>query len=772
MLRLHRHHSNILVYTAVLILVLSSCRPTKFVAEDEYLLDKYKLKTEKGQLDQKEMDSYIKPKPNKKILGMKFYLGLYNLSGEKDNGFNGWLRKIGEAPVLYDVFESERNNKQLYLYMKNKGYYDAEISDTVRFKKKQAQVTYAVEAGEPYTIRSISYHLEDTSLQSVFYPDTVNTLLKPGENFDVDVMQAERGRIESLLRNKGYFNFNQDYIHFTVDSSLRSHQIDLTLGIKNYIISSKDGYHLMVPHRKYKVEEVFIYPGFDQNSALENMQEYLEGLDKTEYNDFVFLTEGEMKANPKVISQSVFIMPGELYNGEKESQSKTHLSSLRIYKMVKVVFVEKDPYDQVTRDYYPLVCHIRMSPTTNQSYTIELEGTNSEGNIGAGGNLNYLHRNLFGGAENFSARLSGAIESLKKSDDSGFGTMLELGAEAKITLPQFLLPFKTEDFIRKYNPKTNISVSYNYQRRPDFTRSIAQTSFGYNWSGNELLTHIVNPVQLNFVNMITATDSFINTIKGTYLEHSYEDRLILGGNYSLIFSNQRLKKTSDFLYFRGNLESAGLMLRGLGMAFDAPRDSLGRYQVFGNAFAQFVKGDVEFRWYNLVNDKTSFVYRLFTGIAFPYGNSLGIPFEKQYLSGGANGIRAWPVRFLGPGSYNGEGETTYPNRTGDIKLEANIEYRFKLFWVLEGGLFVDAGNIWSLNPDAERLGGKFSWDNFYKEIALGPGLGLRMDFSFVIFRVDLGFRWHDPGRPVGDRWILMDEGIRNPQLNIAIGYPF
>ena len=196
------------------------------------------------------------------------------------------------------------------------------------------------------------------------------------------------------------------------------------------------------------------------------------------------------------------------------------------------------------------------------------------------------------------------------------------------------------------------------------------------------------------------------------------------------------------------MESAGLMLRGLGMLLDAPVDSLGRYEAFGNAFAQYVKGDVEFRWYNLINDKISFVYRLFGGMAFPYGNSLGIPFEKQYFSGGANGIRAWPVRYLGPGSYNGTGETDYPNRTADIKLEANAEYRFKLFWVLEGALFLDAGNIWSVNPDSERIGAKFSWNSFYKEIAVGTGLGMRMDFSFVIFRVDLGFRWHDPAKPL------------------------
>ncbi|HEC42558.1 MAG TPA: outer membrane protein assembly factor [Bacteroides sp.] len=770
--RSHRAHSLILVLAGLLILLASSCKPTKYVGEDEFLLDKYKLKVEEDRVDQKELNTYIKPKPNKNILGVKFYLGLYNLSGKKDNGFNRWLRKIGEPPVLYDRFETERNNKQINLYMRNKGYYDAVISDTVKTRKKQAQVTYNILPGQPYTIRSVAYFLEDTSIQSIFLPDTVNTLVKRGDNFDVDVMQNERLRIETLLRDRGYLNFNREYVHYQVDSSLGTHQVDLTLGVKKYIITSEDGYLLQVPHRKYKVEEVFIYPGFDPNSAISDYQSYIEGLTREEFNNFTFLHEGKMKANPNVVSQSVFILPGELYNAEKVKQSYQHLSSLRIYKVVNITFEEKDSDDQVRRDHYPVVCHIQLSPTTNQSYTVELEGTNSGGNIGGGANFNYMHRNLFGGAENFSARFSGGIERLRQSDQQGFGNMIELGTEARLTLPQFLLPFKTEDFIRKYNPKTNISASYNYQKRPEYTRSIMQTTFGYNWSGNELVTHIVNPVQFNYVDMINATEAFIDSIRGTYLQHSYEDRLILAANYGLIFSNQKLKKNSDFLYFRSNLESAGFLLSGLARVTNAPKDSLDRYLMFGNAFAQYIKGDVEFRWYNIFNDKTSLVYRLFLGIAYPYGNTIAIPFEKQYYSGGANGVRAWHVRDLGPGTYSGTGLTKYPNKTADVKIEANIEYRFKLFWVLEGSLFVDAGNIWSVYPDSEQVGANFSWDTFYKQFAVGPGLGLRMDFSFFVLRTDFGFQFRDPSSPEGKRWVIVHEPLRAPIFNLAIGYPF
>jgi outer membrane protein assembly factor BamA len=745
------------VFAGLILLLLYSCNPTKYVAEDEYLLDRYRLRIDNGNLDHRELDSYVKPKPNKKILGVRFYLALYNLSGKKDNGFNHWLRKIGEAPVEYNVYETERNTKQLSLYMHNKGYYDAVISDTVNFRKQHAYVRYDIRPGEPYTIRSIRYYLEDTSLQSEFYPDTVNTLIKKGQKFEVDRLESERMRIENLLRNKGYFNFNHDYVYFNVDSSIGSHKVDLTLGIKKYIISSADGYFLVVPHRKYVVEEVYIYPSFDPNRALKDYQGYMEGLNREEYNDFIFLHEGKLRANPNVISQSVFIFPGEYYNQENVRQTHKHLSSLRIYKLVNIVFEEKNPYDEVRRDYYPLVCHIQLSPTTSQSYAIELEGTNSNGN-------------LVGGAESFSARVSGAIESITKSHSRGF--IIELGSEARLSLPQFLLPFKTEDFIRKYDPKTNISVAYNYQRRPEYTRSLVQTTFGYNWSGNELFTHIVNPVQLNFVNMINVTDTFRSEIEGTYLQHSYEDQLILAANYSLIFSNQKLRRGSDFVFLRWNLESAGLLLSGVARLTRQEKDTLGRYVMFGNAFAQYLKGDVEFRWYKPFDDKTSMVYRIFAGVAYPYGNSLAIPFEKQYYSGGANGVRAWHVRDLGPGSYQGAGPSKYPNKTADIKLEANVEYRFKLFWLLEGALFVDAGNIWSMNPDSERYGADFSWNRFYKEIAVGAGMGIRMDFSYFIFRTDFGFQFRDPAAPEGKRWVILHEPIRTPVFNLAIGYPF
>jgi outer membrane protein assembly factor BamA len=750
---------------------MASCSSIKYVPEDQYLLDKYKLKVDAPGIRAKELNPYVRPEPNKKILGTKFHLRLYNLSGEKDNGINRWLRRIGEEPVLYDPYQKERNNEQLGLYLRNKGYYYSTVLDTVEFKRGKALLSYDITAGRPYRIRKISYNLEDTTLNDLILPDSVNSLLHTGDLFDVDMMQQERNRIQERLRNNGYYNFSKEYLYYEVDSALNSFQVDLVFGIRKFVQASEDGYFDQVPHRKYHVDKVYIYPEFDPQQAITDYQGYIEGMNQLEYSGFDFLFEGDLRANAGIISQSVFIIPGEMYDYEKVRQSHQHLSSLRIYRLVNILFEEAELSDSLDYDTYPLVCHIQLSPATLQSATVGLEGTNSSGNIGMEGNLNYQHRNVFGGAENFRFRVSGAVETIREVEEAGYGNMIELGGEAGINIPKFLLPFKTEQFIRKFNPKTNISVAYNYQRRPDYTRSVFNTTFGYIWRGNDFTTHIVNPLQLNFVEMVDASTDFIDSIQDTYLRYSFEDRLILGTSYTWIYSNQDIQKAEDFVYLRTYLASSGLLMSGISNAASLEQDSLGRYSLLGNEYAQYVKGEVEFRYFNYLDDKSSIIYRLFCGVAYPYGNSITIPYEKQYFSGGANGIRAWQVRNLGPGSYRGF-TSRYPNTTADIKLEANLEYRFKLFWVLEGALFVDAGNIWSITPEDEREGAEFAWNKFYKEIAVGTGLGLRMDFSFFIFRFDLGLQARDPAEPEGSRWVLLNLPMRTPQINIAIGYPF
>jgi hypothetical protein len=348
--------------------------------------------------------------------------------------------------------------------------------------------------------------------------------------------------------------------------------------------------------------------------------------------------------------------------------------------------------------------------------------------------------------------------------------------ETTLRLPKFLFPFlKKGGFVKTFNPTTTILVAYNYQDLTFFTRTMANATFGYNWAARNYKTHIVNPIQLNLVNMIKIDTGFQRMIDASsYLANSYKDVLILGGNYSFIYNNQIIKKSKDYLFLRVNAEAAGNML-SLASNIAGAEKKEGYFNFFGQPFAQYIRTDIDLRYNVILNDVSSVVYRGFVGIGIPYGNSKAIPFEKQYFGGGANGIRAWQVRSLGPGSYKVPEKTVFINQTADIKLEANAEYRFKLFWILEGALFVDAGNIWTFNEDASRPGARFKFNKFFNDIAVGTGTGFRFDLSFVTARIDLGMKLRDPSISDASRWIFLSRryNFRDDfAFVLGIGYPF
>jgi outer membrane protein assembly factor BamA len=752
--------------------LIYSCGSAKYVPQDKYLLDKYQVKTDSKNVNQDELSTYIKQKPNKKILGLKFHLSVYNLSREnKNNWWNRWLRTIGEEPVILDEFQTAKTADQLRLYLVNKGYYNAVVYDTTIYKTKKAKIIYNLELHEPYLISDVKYKFEDDSLEKYILPDTTSCLLKRNNNFDVDVLSAERERIEKYMKNKGFFNFSKEYIFYQADSSNKSHKVNVTLVIKKYRQFYEDGTIKEMNHPKYKVGKVTINTDYNSHDALVNIDDYVTEQDTVLIDSIYLLYQGKEKVKPGIILSSNFIIPGELYNLNNINQSYRNLSSLHIFRLVTIDF--KEPEGQEDLSLRQLECNIQLSPFIAQSYAIELEGTNSSGNIGGGASINYQHRNLFRGAENFDMRLKGAIETIKQSNTNNYGNMVELGSEASLNIPKFLLPFRTEQFIKKFNPKTTLKLSYNYQRRPDYTQTVANASFGYIWKGNRYLTHLVNPVGINLVKVPYKSQEFIDWLEGQYLYYSYQPHLITIMNYSLIFTNQNLQKSKDFIYFKFNSELAGNILYAAFKASGAEKTD-GAYELFKVSFAQYALGDIDFRYYNILNPGNKIVYRFFAGAGLPYKNSTALPFEKQYFSGGANSIRAWQVRDLGPGSYIDTTHTTYSNQTADIKLEANLEYRFKLFWVLEGALFVDAGNIWAINNNDNREGAQFKFDRFYKDIAVGTGFGTRFDFSFFIFRFDLGIKTRDPEYPDGQKWVFGSRqlGRNDFVLNLGIGYPF
>jgi outer membrane protein assembly factor BamA len=758
------------------ILVMSgliySCGSTKYVPEGKYLLDKYQVKTESKKVNKDELKTYIKQKPNKKILGLRFHLSVYNLSREnKDNWLNRSLRTIGEEPVILDESLTTKTTGQLELYLKNKGYMNAVVKDTILFKKKRAKIIYNLELYEPYLIRDIKYKFDDQNLEPYILPDTVSCLLKRNNNFDVDVLSAERERLEKLLKNKGFYNFSKEYVFYQADSSRFSHRVDVTLAIKKYRQFYEEGSFKEIPHPRYQIGNVSILTEYNSHEALTNPAGYFAKLDTIVADSIFIIYYEKQNVNPGVVLSSNFVIPGEFYNLDNVNQSYRNLSSLQLFRLVTIDFTEpKDQQDMAVRR---LDCNMQLTPFALQSYAIEVEGTNSSGNIGGGGNLIFQHRNLFRGAENFNLQLKGAVEKIKESSTSNYGNMVELGTEASLNIPKFLLPFRTEQFIKKYNPKTTVKLAYNFQRRPDYTRTVANASFGYIWKGTRFVTHIINPIEVNLVKIPYKSPEFIAWLKDRYIFYSYQPHLVTVTNYSLIFSNQNLQKRKDFIYFKLNAESAGNILYSAFKVSGAPKTN-GVYELFNTDFAQYLRGDIDFRHYSMLDAGNSIVYRFFAGAGLPYKNSTALPFEKKYFSGGANSIRAWQVRDLGPGSYKELVKGKYSNQTADIKLEANVEYRFKLIWKLEGALFVDAGNIWAINNNDDRQGALFRWDKFYRDIAVGTGFGTRFDFSFFLFRFDLGIKTRDPSFPDGQKWVFGNRSlVRNDfVLNLGIGYPF
>jgi len=436
--------------------------------------------------------------------------------------------------------------------------------------------------------------------------------------------------------------------------------------------------------------------------------------------------------------------------------------------------------DSVKRDSIPtglLNCYIQLSTHTLQSYQVEFVGTNTSGAFGVEGNLNYQHKNLFRGAEILDVKLRGLVETVQKNNNLtnfGFKYSLEYGASVGLTIPKFLIPFAGKEFIKTYSPRTQITESYNFQRRPDYTRTIAGFIFGYNWKNSKYLTHTVNPVEINAINIRDTSKAFHDQIAGKYIENSYKNQIITLSSYSLTYNNQNLQKNTSYTYLRFNVESSGNILAAIYSKYGTKSiDST--YKILNTSFSQYLRSDINITYHQVIDNSNTFVYRIFAGVGYPYGNSKALPFDKKYFSGGANGIRAWSARSLGPGSVNAD-NSSYPNQTGDIKLEANVEYRFKIFWQLEGALFFDAGNIWAFKDENSKA--IFKPTSFYKQIALGTGTGFRINLGFLTVRLDFGFKLYDPAIPDNNpnikRWVFMRKNNFSDlwAFNFGIGYPF
>ncbi|MFC2098089.1 BamA/TamA family outer membrane protein, partial [Bacteroidota bacterium] len=703
-----------------------------------------------------EMKGYLKQKPNKKIFGVvRFHLGLYNLSKVgSSGGISGWLHKIGEEPIIFDEYVTNNTTQQLTKYLETKGYYNAIVRDSVKLEKRKAEVYYIVELNQPRIIRNLSYQYDKDTLNedlwSLILADTSTFQVKAGKIEDREIFENDRERITAIAKNNGYYKFSKDYVQYIVYYSLSNNLVDVSVIIGNVQGDTING----GKHLLYHVREISFETNYDPKTVLMDENTIINA-DTIVQEEIKFIYNDKLNIKPNVLIETNYIKKGKLYNYYDVEQTSKNLGSLGVFKGNPGIYFQEIPDSSGTSlGSTDLECIIQLTPHKSQELVYALDGTHSNGNLGIAGNLSYKHRNLFRGAESFDLKFIGAVEMINDNDNN-LDKIIKYGLEATINSPKFFLPFRMDNFFKRFHPKTSLNFVYNFQKRPDYTRLITNLNFGYLWNSTAYISHIVNPIEFNFVNVTDISSNFSDIIKGTYIENSFKTHLVSVSRYSIEFNNFQTNKNADHSFFRINLESGGNLITGFNKIINSKKTE-NSYQLFGTRYAQFVKTDIELRRYKWLNESSSIVGRVFIGAGLPYGNMNVMPFEKKYYSGGANGIRAWQARSLGPGSYvmdESESKGFYPNQLGDIKIELNLEYRFDLFWKLEGAVFLDAGNIWAINNSDDREGSLFKLNSFYKEIAVGTGLGARVDFRFFLLRLDVGYKLRDPAYPLSNRWV-------------------
>lgn len=751
------------IVCSIMALLLSSCVTTRYVPDAQYLLKDVDVEIDNKEIDKEELTSYLRQKENMRFFGMKFHLFVYSISNKKRE--DGFFKRIGEAPVIFDESLHEKSIQQLEQYLRNKGYYDAEVSDSLFFKPRKVAVKFDIKTNEPSLIDKINYTVKDLAVSDLIASKMNQSLIVSGNVFDVDVLDKERDRITDMLKNEGYYQFYKDYIHYTVDTTYKDHLVDVEMVVEKAqnLTSPQEP----LAHKRYMVDRYNVYMSDGERSA-SSTQSYSDSLVK---GDYTFFYSGKLlPLRQSLIPKVLNLKPRTLYSKVGEEKSYNSLYELQQFKYVNMQFSEEHLASDSVNGH--LVGHLYLPMQVRQNYSLKVEGTNnSSGNVGIGGSVNYQNRNLFRGAEIFDMSLRGSREWMAPS--SAVYNMLELGGEAKISLPAYSIPFLKNLFGFYAIPKIQLGASYNYQERKAYTRTIASVSHAYLWKSDARRSHTLNLIDLNIVRIFSLDSTFFyNPI----IKSSYTDHVVPATNYTYVYSRKSNDSNRDYHYLRYNVEAAGNLLYGLSNLFDRPQygsDTDPYYRFLGSRFSQYVKNDFEYWYGTKLNKIASVAARGYFGIGLPYGNYKLLPPENQYYTGGANGVRAWQVRSVGPGSYKLE-ETEYPNQSSDIKIEANIEYRFRFLKVFEGAVFLDAGNVWSINTNDNREGALFRFDSFAREFAIGTGVGLRFITNYFIARVDLGLKLHDPSLDLGERWIPANRSFTNDDLNfnLAIGYPF
>ena len=753
----------------ILILLFSACSNLKYLKDGELLYVKGKVDVEGEKISRSErkqlednLEKLLRPRPNSKILGLRPKLYFYNIAGKpsKEKGIRYWLKnKMGEPPVLFSQVNMEYNTDLLQNYVENKGYFNAQTSSDSTLKNKKVTAEYSIILNNQFLIKEVIFPKDSSEITAAVSSTKEKSFLKPGEAYDLDVIKAERVRIDANLKENGYYYFNPDYLLVQVDSTIGNREVSLRIKVKDETPEQAKN--------KYKINNIYIYPDY---SITEDTLSETSAAAVT-YKDFTII-DPQKKFKPQVFERSLLFEKGELYNRTDHNKSLNRLVNLGTFKFVKNQFKVSDSLENTLDAYYFL------TPLPKKSIRVEVLGkTNSANYTGSEINLNWSDRNTFRGAELLTISAFGGIEVQISGLNKGFD-VYRIGTEAALIWPKLLTPFNLKSS-SAFVPRTKASLGYEFQTRSKlYSLNSFKTSFGYLWKENIRSEHQLNVVDINYISPFKVTELYEEQVAlNPTLGKVIEKQLIFGPSYIFTFTNTMETAQTSTFYYQGGIDLAGNIA---GLLTGANIDSGTPETVFGVAFSQYIKLENDFRHYLKLGLKSQLASRIIVGAGLPYGNSNELPFIKQFFVGGTNSIRAFRARSIGPGTFHQETDPNsfLPDQSGDLKLELNTELRTDLFSIVKGAIFVDAGNIWLLNENPDKPGAKISKE-FLKELAVGTGVGLRFDFSFFILRTDLAFPLRKPFLPEGERWVLDQINFGNRQwrkenlvFNLAIGYPF
>lgn len=725
-------------------LVLSGCSASKFIPEGKFLLDDAEMTSDVKGVNPDKFRAYIRQRGNSKWFSLfKIPLGTYALSGKDSTKWiNKKLRDLGEDPVFFDSLQTAMTCSDLENVLHGLGYLRATVDYNLDFKKKRkVVVVYNLHPGPLYHIKSVSYDIQDEKIADFLNSGEgggFKSCLRAGMPFLTNELDNERKAMAKYLNNNGYYKFHKDFITYSADSIQGSTDVDLTLHLHRYNSGNKAPEEA---HTRYKINDVTYYSNDERN--------------------YVPLRQS-------VLEENTLIESGEYFKSDALQKTYNRFSRLQIVKYTNIRFNELPDSDKLN-------CDIGISTNKVNSIIFQPEGTNTAGDFGAAASLTYENKNLFRGAETFSVKLRGAFEAITGLEGYQNQDYEEYSLETKLVFPRLLVPFISKNFKRQSAAVTELTASYNMQNRPEFHRRVFSAGVRYRWDDVvRRRRYNVDLIDLNYIYMPwiskTFKEEYLDDVdsRNSILRYNYEDLFIMKLGFGMSYNN------GDEAY-KFNIETAGNLLNGVSRLIGSSVNSDNQYTLFNIAFAQYVKGDFDYTRMFRFDSRNNLAFHVGFGIAYPYGNSRVLPFEKRYFSGGANSVRGWSVRGLGPGKFKGtNGSIDFINQTGDIKLDINLEFRSFLFWKIYGAVFVDAGNIWTLRYYEEQPGGQFDIKDFYKQIAVAYGVGLRLNFDFFILRFDMGMKAINPAYDTQQEHyaIFYPDFSRDFAFHFAVGLPF